>query len=134
MMSGGEEAEMKRIWGAFYGQVIGDALGVTCEFLNVQKTTNEMARIREKAGRKNKDSIFPMVGCEEMGVEAGQFTDDTEMALSLARSLIAKKDFDKVDVACAYSFWLCATQPTDSGMTTRNALTADIFYDPGILF
>uniref|UniRef100_A0A914Y680 ADP-ribosylhydrolase ARH3 n=1 Tax=Panagrolaimus superbus TaxID=310955 RepID=A0A914Y680_9BILA len=125
-----EEAEMRRVWGAFYGQVIGDALGVTCEFLNVEATTAEIAAVRKKAGRMSKDSILPMVGCERRGVKAGQFTDDTEMALSLARSLIAKKDFDKVDVACAYSFWLCATQPSDSGMTTQNALRSDIFYNP----
>uniref|UniRef100_A0A914PER0 ADP-ribosylhydrolase ARH3 n=1 Tax=Panagrolaimus davidi TaxID=227884 RepID=A0A914PER0_9BILA len=49
------------------------------------------------------------------------------MALSLARSLIAKKGFDKVDVACAYSYWLCGTKPSDSGFTTQQALHTDLF-------
>uniref|UniRef100_A0A914R3J4 ADP-ribosylglycohydrolase n=1 Tax=Panagrolaimus davidi TaxID=227884 RepID=A0A914R3J4_9BILA len=67
-----EEEEMKRIWGAFYGQVIGDALGVTCEFLNVEATAIEMAEIRANAGRNGKDSIFPMVGCEDRNIKPGQ--------------------------------------------------------------
>uniref|UniRef100_A0AC35GII9 ADP-ribosylglycohydrolase n=1 Tax=Panagrolaimus sp. PS1159 TaxID=55785 RepID=A0AC35GII9_9BILA len=120
----------KRIFGAFYGQVIGDALGVTYEFMNAEETAAKISAVREKSGRTSEDSIIPMIGCEERLIEAGQFTDDTEMALSLARSIIAKKVFDKVDVAFSYSFWLCATQPSDSGMTTEQALQTEIFYDP----
>uniref|UniRef100_A0A914QCT6 ADP-ribosylhydrolase ARH3 n=1 Tax=Panagrolaimus davidi TaxID=227884 RepID=A0A914QCT6_9BILA len=126
------EEEMKRIWGAFYGQVIGDAIGVTCEFLNVEATAIEMAEVRAKAGRNGEDSVFPMVGCEDRKIKPGQFTDDTEMALSLARSLIAKKGFDKVDVACAYSYWLCGTEPSDSGFTTQRALHTDLFSQTGL--
>uniref|UniRef100_A0A914PEL0 ADP-ribosylhydrolase ARH3 n=1 Tax=Panagrolaimus davidi TaxID=227884 RepID=A0A914PEL0_9BILA len=44
------------------------------------------------------------------------------MALSLARSIIAKNGYDKIDVACAYSYWFCCTRPCTAGLTTKKAL------------
>uniref|UniRef100_A0AC35GXI8 ADP-ribosylglycohydrolase n=1 Tax=Panagrolaimus sp. PS1159 TaxID=55785 RepID=A0AC35GXI8_9BILA len=55
------EEEMKRIWGAFYGQLIGDALGVTCEFSNVEAKAIKMAEVQTKTGRNGNDSVFPMI-------------------------------------------------------------------------
>jgi ADP-ribosylglycohydrolase len=52
---------------------------------------------------------------------AGQPTDDSELALALARSLVTKKCFDAGDVASAYARWL-DSRPFDVGTTTRQAL------------
>ena len=54
------------------------------------------------------------------------------MALSLARSIIAKNGYDKCDVACAYAYWLVGTRPSDSGLTTENALKCDILTISGL--
>jgi hypothetical protein len=50
-----------------------------------------------------------------------EITDDSELALSLARSLVANKKYDKFDVACSYAFWV-QSDPPDIGITTLNAL------------
>jgi ADP-ribosyl-[dinitrogen reductase] hydrolase len=53
---------------------------------------------------------------------AGQITDDSEMALSLASSLIRCQGFNQADVATAYVSWY-ASKPPDAGMATTVALS-----------
>jgi ADP-ribosylglycohydrolase len=53
-------------------------------------------------------------------LERGQVTDDTELALCLARSLVARGRYDEEDVARRYVEW-CASHPPDCGGTTRRA-------------
>jgi ADP-ribosylglycohydrolase len=53
---------------------------------------------------------------------AGQPTDDSEMALALARTLVAKNTYDAKTVRLAYLDWL-ASPPFDSGGTTRAGLS-----------
>ena len=52
---------------------------------------------------------------------AGQPTDDSEMALELARSIIARKGFVREAVLDAYRDWL-QTRPVDVGATTERGL------------
>src|SRR5258706_4253527 len=52
---------------------------------------------------------------------AGQPTDDSEMALTLARSLIKNKTFVKEEVLSAYRDWL-QSRPVDVGATTERGL------------
>jgi ADP-ribosylglycohydrolase len=54
---------------------------------------------------------------------AGQPTDDSELALALARSLVARGGFDEEDVAGAYAGWL-ESGPFDVGGTIRQATGA----------
>uniref|UniRef100_A0AC34EZ81 Uncharacterized protein n=1 Tax=Panagrolaimus sp. ES5 TaxID=591445 RepID=A0AC34EZ81_9BILA len=120
--------EMKRIFGAFYGQVIGDALGVTFEGKKsafVKERMSSEKRRKQNAGLDT-SYILSMTGSDPPFIKAGQFTDDTEMAISMARSIVTKGGYDKVDVACAYAFWLCATSPKTTGKTTRAALRCNI--------
>ena len=70
-----------RYQGCMMGLAAGDALGTTVEF-------------------KPPDSFSPLtniVGGGPFGLEPGQWTDDTSMALCLADSLIKKKGFDPKD-------------------------------------
>uniref|UniRef100_A0A914YV87 Uncharacterized protein n=1 Tax=Panagrolaimus superbus TaxID=310955 RepID=A0A914YV87_9BILA len=67
-----------------------------------------------------------MTGSDPPFIKAGQFTDDTEMAVSMARSIVANGGYNTVDVACAYAFWLCVTNPKTTGKTTRAALRCNI--------
>jgi len=54
---------------------------------------------------------------------AGCWTDDTEMAVALAESLIAQKGYDPADAAARYLAWSQAT-PHGMGGTTRRAMAA----------
>ena len=52
---------------------------------------------------------------------AGQPTDDSEMALALARCLVANKEFLPEKVLDAYRDWM-TTRPVDIGTTTERGL------------
>ena len=71
------------------GLAVGDALGTTNEF-------------------QSADTLCPitdMVGGGVFGLEPGQWTDDTSMALCLADSLLAQGRYDSVDVMERYERW-----------------------------
>ena len=73
--------DKSRFYGSFLGLACGDALGAPVEF-------------------KAKDSFIPVTNMMSGGsfnLKAGQWTDDTSMALCLADSLIQKKGFDALD-------------------------------------
>jgi ADP-ribosylglycohydrolase len=101
-----------RYRGALLGLAAGDALGTTLEF--------------EVPGRFT--PIDDIVGGGPFGLQPGQWTDDTSMALCLAESLIASKAFDPIDQLERYCRWYRAGHLSsrgrcfDIGGTTRTAL------------
>jgi ADP-ribosylglycohydrolase len=103
-----------RYGGAFLGLAVGDALGTTLEFA------------RPGSFRPMTD----IVGGGPFGLQSGQWTDDTSMALCLAESLIECRGFDPVDQLTRYCRWhrdgyLSSTGTCfDIGNTTRVALEA----------
>ncbi len=100
--------------GCLVGLAVGDALGTTLEF----KSPGSF------------DPIADMVGGGPFRLEAGQWTDDTSMALCLAESLLAKKEFDTCDQMQRYVKWwktghLSSTGNCfDIGTATRSALAS----------
>jgi len=70
-----------RYRGALLGLAAGDALGTTLEFMPPGSFT----------------PVKEIVGGGPFRLKAGQWTDDTSMALCLAESLIERKNFDPVD-------------------------------------
>lgn len=98
--------------GAMLGLAVCDALGTTLEF----KSPGTFKPISD------------MVGGGPFGLKAGQWTDDTSMALCLAESLIEKQGFDPVDQLERYVRWyrkghLSSTgECFDIGTTTSAAL------------
>ncbi len=100
---------LDRALGAFLGFAIGDALGATVEFLTKKE-------IEEKYGLHRK-----MIGGGWLHLAPGQVTDDTDMALALARSLVRKKDFDVRDVCQEFALWL-KSGPVDVGNTCRRGI------------
>jgi ADP-ribosylglycohydrolase/fructose-1,6-bisphosphatase/inositol monophosphatase family enzyme len=106
----GTEARVDRAQACLLGQVIGDSLGSLVEF----KTAEEIARLYPGAVRDLADGgVYHTI--------AGQPTDDSEMALALARSLIAHKDFIPDKILEAYREWM-TTRPVDIGTTTERGL------------
>jgi ADP-ribosylglycohydrolase len=96
--------------GALLGQVIGDSLGSLVEFKSAQDIAAHFPRgVRELAD----GGVYHTI--------AGQPTDDSEMALALARCLVANKGFGADKVLDAYREWM-TTRPLDIGATTERGL------------
>lgn len=86
---GSEPTQIERYRGCLLGLAAGDALGTTVEF---------------KAPGTFR-SVEDMMGGGKFGLNAGEWTDDTSMALCLAESLIEKRDFDPADQLRRYIRW-----------------------------
>ncbi len=95
--------------GCLLGLAVGDALGAPLEFMGRE-------RIRQIHGR-----VTEMLGGGWLRLQPGEYTDDTEMMLCLARSIAEKGRFDPEDVVRRFVEWL-AGGPTDIGITTRTTL------------
>jgi ADP-ribosyl-[dinitrogen reductase] hydrolase len=111
--AGGERepgTDADRAAGALLGLACGDALGRPVEFETPASIECEHGRLTE------------MVGEGTHGRPAGTVTDDTDLALCLARSLRESDGFDPADVAERFVAWLDA-DPFDVGLMTADAIS-----------
>jgi ADP-ribosylglycohydrolase len=104
----------ERALGSLLGLFIGDAFGAQTEF-----------DMEEDLRKKYPDGILEMDSRERNIGEPGVITDDSEMAIMLATSLMARKTFDPRDVKRRYIVWLNA-EPSDLGTTIFKALREDV--------
>jgi ADP-ribosyl-[dinitrogen reductase] hydrolase len=98
-----------RALAAFLGFALGDALGATVEFMTKREIAAQYGVHNEIKGG----------GWLRLG--PGQVTDDTEMALALARSLARCGKLDVRDVCEEFAAWL-RTGPADVGNTCRRGI------------
>jgi ADP-ribosylglycohydrolase/fructose-1,6-bisphosphatase/inositol monophosphatase family enzyme len=101
---------LDRACGCLAGQLAGDNLGSLCEFWSAQEV----------------ESTYPggprrLVDGGVWDLLAGQPTDDSELALALARSILGRGTYDPEEAAGAYAEWY-GGEPFDVGGTTENAL------------
>src|SRR5215831_4472402 len=96
-------ASLSRAQGCLAGQIAGDSLGSLVEF----ETAASILR-RYPTGVRFVDDGGTW------GTIAGQPTDDSELALALARSLALLGKYDVEDVARSYAKWY-ASGPFDIG-------------------
>ncbi|MCF7945948.1 MAG: ADP-ribosylglycohydrolase family protein [Spirochaetia bacterium] len=108
---------IKRAQGCLLGQLAGDALGSLVEF----RTSKEIQLSYPYGVRKLENG-------GTWNTLAGQPTDDSEMALLLARMLIKKKTYDQKAAKDVYIFWL-NSHPFDCGMTIASGLQGSPNYD-----
>lgn len=108
---------LSRAQGCLLGQVAGDSLGSLVEF----QTAAEIAARHGDGPRELADG-------GTWSTLAGQPTDDSEMALALARSILEGGAYDPQRALAAYRTWL-DSRPFDVGHTTRGALTGQL--NPG---
>jgi ADP-ribosyl-[dinitrogen reductase] hydrolase len=101
--------DVDRAEGVLLGLACGDALGRPVEF-------ETPARILAQYGE-----VTEMLADGTWGKPAGTVTDDTDMALCLARSLVHCGGFDPADVARRFVAWYEAG-PFDVGNTTASTL------------
>lgn len=105
-----DSARLSRAQGAMLGQLAGDALGQLVEF----KDSEEIAGLYPDGVRELHDG-------GTFNTLAGQPTDDSEMALALARTLCRDGRYHAGRALVAYAAWL-DSGPYDLGHTTRRAL------------
>ncbi|MGI5939245.1 MAG: ADP-ribosylglycohydrolase family protein [Thermoleophilia bacterium] len=99
-----------RAQGCMLGQLAGDSLGSLVELQSTSSIrTHYPNGIRDLAD----GGLHRLI--------AGQPTDDSEMALMLARSIIRAGRFDPSEAAVAYAHWY-ASPPFDYGAATTQAL------------
>ena len=93
-----------RIRGCAVGAAVGDALGMPLEFGPPSAPDRLVHDMRARR------------------LPAGTFTDDTEMALAVADSLVARRPLDPADLGQRFVAWLQAG-PDDVGIHTRSVLS-----------
>lgn len=101
-----------RAIGSVVGLAVGDALGTTLEF----------------SQRDEHPLLTDIVGGGPFELEAGNWTDDTAMALALAESLLSCRGLDETHLMNRFLDWYqtgaysCTGDCFDIGNTTRDAL------------
>lgn len=102
---------LNRAQACLLGQVAGDSLGSLVEF-----------QTPEQIYKKYPNGVCLLADGGTFNTIAGQPTDDSEMAILLARSLIRERKFDQNAVRDTYVYWL-DSKPFDCGLTIMRGLT-----------
>ena len=103
-----------RAVGAIVGSAVGDALGAPFEF-GVAGEYSRRFPVPVLSGNGE------MIGGGGFNWAAGEFTDDTQMALALAESLLAVRGFDADDLWTRFRAW--AYDAKDIGINTSSVLS-----------
>lgn len=107
-------SKLDRAQGCLLGQLAGDSLGGLVEFQSPESIRGAYpGGVRELADGGTWDTL------------AGQPTDDSEMALILARTLIDEGDYDAESVHGSYLYWL-DSGPFDCGRTVTSGLRGNL--------
>lgn len=114
-MTGGavvnHEAELSRYRGCLTGLACGDALGGAVEFASRQRIADEYP-----------DGVRDIVGGGPHDLQIGAVTDDTAMALAIARAC-NEDGIDLDAVATNFLTWY-RSRPKDIGISTHAALSS----------
>jgi ADP-ribosyl-[dinitrogen reductase] hydrolase len=108
-MSWETEDLKSRARAAFLGLAIGDALGAPAEFMTSGEIAAKYGVLKE------------LVGGGWLRLKPGQTTDDTDMALCLARALTANGGWSLTAIADNFAAWL-KSRPVDVGDTCRRGI------------
>jgi len=103
--------QFSRAQGCWLGQLAGDSLGSLVEF-----------RSPDDIRRQYPNGVHELADGGTWNTLAGQPTDDSEMALALARTLVRDRRYDGQAVRAAYVDWL-HSDPFDSGSTVSAGLS-----------
>jgi ADP-ribosyl-[dinitrogen reductase] hydrolase len=106
---------IQRAIGAVIGSAVGDALGAPFEF-------QPAGRFSERFPEPVVGGIGEMIGGGGFAWAPGEFTDDTQMAIVQAESLLARDGVDGADLFERFRLW--AGDANDVGNQTRAVLTS----------
>ncbi|NAZ84924.1 ADP-ribosylglycohydrolase family protein [Kineococcus indalonis] len=110
-----------RVMGALVGSAVGDALGAPFEF-------GPPGAFSARFPTAARGSATEMRGGGSLGWEPGEFTDDTQMALLLAQSLVDDGGLDEAEVFVRFQRWAQAGPP-DIGVQTSAVLGSGLPWD-----
>lgn len=102
-----------RIYGLFFGQLTGDAIGTRYEFLSKNDAI-------KKLKKDIIDNKLPMLGGGPFYLKKGQYTDDSELALGVWYSLLKRKTYDINHIVKIFYKWY-NSGPFDIGKATTDA-------------
>jgi ADP-ribosyl-[dinitrogen reductase] hydrolase len=109
---------LSRAQGCLLGQLAGDALGSLVEF----RPPGTLASFLGGTGlQAQAESLFHLQDGRTWNTIAGQPTDDSELALMLARSIVLAGRYDPEAAARAYLYWY-RSGPFDCGNTIGQAM------------
>lgn len=94
---------------AFIGMAIGDALGATVEFMTASEIQHKYGVFRD------------IIGGGWLRLKPGAVTDDTQMALCIARAIISCQGWSREAIASNFAVWL-KSRPVDCGDTCRKGI------------
>ncbi len=103
---------LDRFQGSLVGLAVGDALGGPLEFMSADEIVAQYG-----------GPVREMVGGGWLNLRPGEYTDDTQMTLCIAESIVEQRAFDVADIARRFVAWH-DSQPKDIGNITRLALQA----------
>ena len=104
-------AAIDRARGALLGLAVGDALGTTYEFERIEQPPYPALAT---------GPATDVVGAGPFELAPGQVTDDTQLAVCLAKSLAGSGGFDATDAAARYVAW--SAHAFDIGAQTLAAI------------
>jgi ADP-ribosyl-[dinitrogen reductase] hydrolase len=107
----------QRALGAVIGSAVGDALGAPFEF-------GPAGAYRARFPERVVGGTGEMVGGGPFGWAPGEFTDDTQMAIAQAESLLARGGVDTADLFERFRVW--AAGAADVGVQTRAVLSSGL--------
>jgi ADP-ribosyl-[dinitrogen reductase] hydrolase len=110
-----------RVAGALVGSAVGDALGAPFEF-------GPPGQFSARFPSPARGSTTEMCGGGSLGWKPGEFTDDTQMALLVAASLLDRDGLDEADLFDRFRAW-AAADPPDIGNQTRAVLGSGLPWD-----
>lgn len=105
-----DTGQLARAQGCLLGQFSGDSLGGLVEFRSMQSIARDYP-----------DGVRDLEDGGHWSLRAGQPTDDSEMALMLARTIVRVGHYDPQQTLAAYRHWV-NSPAFDVGMTTSSAL------------
>jgi ADP-ribosyl-[dinitrogen reductase] hydrolase len=100
---------LSRARSAFVGMAVGDSLGAPVEFMTPHEIAAQHGILKE------------IVGGGWLRLKPGQVTDDTQMALCIARAVVAAKGWSRAGIADNFASWL-KSKPVDVGDTCRRGI------------
>ncbi len=112
-----ETAIVSRAQGCLLGQLSGDSLGSLVEF-----------RSAEQVRRQYPEGVRELADGGTWNTIAGQPTDDSEMALALARMIVGRGSYDPEAARRVYFDWLDSC-PFDCGNTIRSGLRGRLLHE-----
>lgn len=116
----------QRAAGAVVGSAVGDALGAPFEF---GAPGDFGTRFPEAPpGSSRAEARYANEMCGGGGWDAGEATDDTQMAVHVAYSLLERGEADLPDIFDRFRRWARA-EPKDIGLQTEDVLTNGLPWD-----